>query len=158
VPPPEPEKPAPGKRPLLRQRSFGSFKLKKHGKVLQRRETVQNMFLNLLPSSSSSSSNANNDGSVSSKLATIESKNKMPDNKLSSPSPHGHGHGALLSPRSSIPATTMEEPCQTSIEEAAALYTQRCEQKRKDALWDLFQSELAFLYDHLMVLKNVSIL
>ncbi|XP_023228706.1 uncharacterized protein LOC111629076 isoform X2 [Centruroides sculpturatus] len=29
------------------------------------------------------------------------------------------------------------------------------ETKRKEALWDLFQSECMFLYDHLMVLKNV---
>ena len=28
--------------------------------------------------------------------------------------------------------------------------------KRREAVWDLFQSECAFLYDHLMVLKNVS--
>lgn len=32
---------------------------------------------------------------------------------------------------------------------------QKSEQRRKEALWDLFQSECAFLYDHLMVLKNV---
>lgn len=31
----------------------------------------------------------------------------------------------------------------------------RSEQKRREALWDLFQSECVFLYDHLMVLKNV---
>lgn len=31
----------------------------------------------------------------------------------------------------------------------------RSEQKRREALWDLFQSECAFMYDHLMVLKNV---
>ncbi|XP_076357518.1 pleckstrin homology domain-containing family G member 7-like isoform X2 [Tachypleus tridentatus] len=29
------------------------------------------------------------------------------------------------------------------------------EMKRREALWDLFQSEVMFLYDHLMVLKNV---
>lgn len=32
----------------------------------------------------------------------------------------------------------------------------KSEQRRREALWDLFQSECAFLYDHLMVLKNVS--
>lgn len=32
----------------------------------------------------------------------------------------------------------------------------RSEMKRREALWDLFQSENAFLVDHLMVLKNVS--
>ncbi len=32
----------------------------------------------------------------------------------------------------------------------------KSEQRRKEALWDLFQSECAFLYDHIMVLKNVS--
>lgn len=31
----------------------------------------------------------------------------------------------------------------------------RSENKRREALWDLFQSECVFLYDHLMVLKNV---
>ncbi|GLG97377.1 hypothetical protein R5R35_009368 [Gryllus longicercus] len=33
--------------------------------------------------------------------------------------------------------------------------TSRIESKRREAVWDLFQSECAFLYDHLMVLKNV---
>ncbi|KAI9556871.1 hypothetical protein GHT06_016663 [Daphnia sinensis] len=32
---------------------------------------------------------------------------------------------------------------------------QKCELRGREALWDLFQSECAFLYDHLMVLKNV---
>ena len=32
----------------------------------------------------------------------------------------------------------------------------RLEQKRKEALWDLFQSESTFLRDHLMAIKNVS--
>ena len=31
------------------------------------------------------------------------------------------------------------------------------ERRCHEAVWDLFQSEYAFLYDHLMVLKNVSI-
>lgn len=35
--------------------------------------------------------------------------------------------------------------------------TSRIESKRREAVWDLFQSECAFLYDHLMVLKNVSV-
>ena len=34
----------------------------------------------------------------------------------------------------------------------------KSEQRRKEALWDLFQSECAFLYDHIMVLKNVSLI
>lgn len=34
----------------------------------------------------------------------------------------------------------------------------KTETKRREAVWDLFQSECAFLYDHLMVLKNVSTL
>ncbi|XP_063218640.1 pleckstrin homology domain-containing family G member 7-like [Bacillus rossius redtenbacheri] len=33
--------------------------------------------------------------------------------------------------------------------------TSKAECKRREAVWDLFQSECAFLYDHLMVLKNV---
>ena len=32
----------------------------------------------------------------------------------------------------------------------------KSEIKRREAVWDLFQSEVAFLVDHLMVLKNVS--
>ncbi|XP_046644768.1 uncharacterized protein LOC124331523 isoform X2 [Daphnia pulicaria] len=31
----------------------------------------------------------------------------------------------------------------------------KCELRGREALWDLFQSECAFLYDHIMVLKNV---
>ena len=31
----------------------------------------------------------------------------------------------------------------------------RQEQKRREALWDLFQSEIVFLLDHLMVLRHV---
>ena len=34
--------------------------------------------------------------------------------------------------------------------------TARQEQKRREALWDLFQSEIVFLLDHLMVLRHVS--
>jgi len=30
--------------------------------------------------------------------------------------------------------------------------------KRKEATWDLFQTKLGFLQEHLMVLKNVNIL
>lgn len=47
-----------------------------------------------------------------------------------------HSASALSSARSSIMLT-------------------RSEHKRREALWDLFQSESVFLYDHLMVLKNV---
>ena len=32
----------------------------------------------------------------------------------------------------------------------------RLEHKRKEAVWDLFQSESAFLRDHLMAIKNVT--
>lgn len=32
----------------------------------------------------------------------------------------------------------------------------KCELRGREALWDLFQSECAFLYDHIMVLKNVN--
>ena len=31
----------------------------------------------------------------------------------------------------------------------------KLEQKRKEAVWDLFQSESTFLRDHLMAIKNV---
>ena len=33
--------------------------------------------------------------------------------------------------------------------------SRRLEDKRREAVWDLFQSESAFLRDHLMALKNV---
>ena len=33
----------------------------------------------------------------------------------------------------------------------------RNEEKRREAVWDLFQSETAFLLDHLMVMKHVRI-
>ena len=35
-------------------------------------------------------------------------------------------------------------------------YAAKQEQKRREALWDLFQSEIVFLLDHLMVLRHVS--
>lgn len=41
--------------------------------------------------------------------------------------------------------------------EPAPMSSHKSERRRKEALWDLFQSECAFLNDHLMVLKNVSI-
>lgn len=52
-----------------------------------------------------------------------------------------------------------EEPGVGGQEEAAdnaQAASARNETKRREAVWDLFQSECAFLYDHLMVLKNVS--
>ncbi|XP_069943293.1 neuroepithelial cell-transforming gene 1 protein isoform X3 [Cherax quadricarinatus] len=42
----------------------------------------------------------------------------------------------------------------TGVEKALASLN-KTETKRREAVWDLFQSECAFLYDHLMVLKNV---
>lgn len=41
--------------------------------------------------------------------------------------------------------------------ENARVSLNKNETKRREAVWDLFQSECAFLYDHLMVLKNVSV-
>lgn len=38
---------------------------------------------------------------------------------------------------------------------STATTVQKMEERHKEALWDLFQSECSFLYDHLMVLKNV---
>jgi hypothetical protein len=56
---------------------------------------------------------------------------------------------------------TKPSPLVTTLSEKDLLVspgstTSRAECKRREAVWDLFQSECAFLYDHLMVLKNVS--
>ena len=32
----------------------------------------------------------------------------------------------------------------------------RSEEKRREAVWEILQAELSYLYDHLMVLKHVS--
>ena len=48
-----------------------------------------------------------------------------------------------------------DEEAADGASSASTMSTQKSEQRRKEALWDLFQSECAFLYDHLMVLKNV---
>ena len=32
----------------------------------------------------------------------------------------------------------------------------RSEEKRREAVWEVLQAELSYLYDHLMVLKHVS--
>ncbi|PNF21116.1 Pleckstrin homology domain-containing family G member 7 [Cryptotermes secundus] len=55
---------------------------------------------------------------------------------------------------------TKPSPLVTTLSEKDLLVspgstTSRAESKRREAVWDLFQSECAFLYDHLMVLKNV---
>ena len=69
-------------------------------------------------------------------------------------------------PQTTVESSNTEKPVDTgldgvekTLEEAldsvqAALA--KNETKRREAVWDLFQSECAFLYDHLMVLKNVS--
>lgn len=44
----------------------------------------------------------------------------------------------------------------TAAAGAASVVVSKQEAKRKDAVWDLFQSEIAFLVDYLMVLKHVS--
>ena len=60
--------------------------------------------------------------------------------------------GALKSSGSTVESAGVERAHETL---RAGL--SRNETKRREAVWDLFQSECAFLYDHLMVLKNVSL-
>ncbi|XP_035205819.1 uncharacterized protein LOC118180869, partial [Stegodyphus dumicola] len=50
--------------------------------------------------------------------------------------------------------STLDE-IEHQIQNLGTLTRSRNEQKRREALWDLFQSECMFLYDHLMVLRNV---
>ncbi|GAB6029622.1 hypothetical protein CHUAL_005360 [Chamberlinius hualienensis] len=50
------------------------------------------------------------------------------------------------------PPTSTSSP---SRHEQAIQTMSRSDLKRQEAVWDLFQSECLFLYDHLMVLKNV---
>ncbi|XP_069692968.1 uncharacterized protein [Periplaneta americana] len=66
--------------------------------------------------------------------------------------------GARAMWRGALPARP--SPLVTTLSEKDLLVspgstTSRAECKRREAVWDLFQSECAFLYDHLMVLKNV---
>ncbi|KAI1301274.1 Pleckstrin homology domain-containing family G member 7 [Halotydeus destructor] len=69
----------------------------------------------------------------------------------------GEPHHATADPGQSFdssghsPPVLPSEPSSTRSSFAIS----RCEHKRREALWDLFQSECVFLYDHLMVLKNV---
>ncbi|KAK4324908.1 hypothetical protein Pmani_004494 [Petrolisthes manimaculis] len=49
---------------------------------------------------------------------------------------------------------SVERALEAARETVRATIT-KTETKRREAVWDLFQSECAFLYDHLMVLKNV---
>lgn len=49
----------------------------------------------------------------------------------------------------------VERMLEAAKDNAQAAHTKN-ETKRREAVWDLFQSECTFLYDHLMVLKNVS--
>lgn len=57
------------------------------------------------------------------------------------------------------PCTTGMDSVERALEAArenVRASMNKTETKRREAVWDLFQSECAFLYDHLMVLKNVS--
>lgn len=70
--------------------------------------------------------------------------------------------GSTKSAMSSASATvatgglaSVERALEAARETVRASIT-KTETKRREAVWDLFQSECAFLYDHLMVLKNVS--
>ncbi|KAK3850846.1 hypothetical protein Pcinc_042476 [Petrolisthes cinctipes] len=49
---------------------------------------------------------------------------------------------------------SVERALEAARETVRATIT-KTETKRREAVWDLFQSECAFLYDHLMVLKNM---
>ncbi|RWS08916.1 uncharacterized protein B4U79_07347, partial [Dinothrombium tinctorium] len=67
---------------------------------------------------------------------------------------------AAINPNESIDSTDLvinSPPVVSSVVSStrSSFALTRSEQKRREALWDLLQSECAFLYDHLMVLKNV---
>jgi len=62
--------------------------------------------------------------------------------------------GQHQSRSSSRAATPNQIVRQSSLSTLASTIT-RTEQKRQRALWDLFQSECTFFFDHLMTLKNV---
>jgi len=55
---------------------------------------------------------------------------------------------------SSFESTNLPSPPSEPNSNRSSFAITRSEQKRREALWDLFQSESVFLYDHLMVLKN----
>jgi hypothetical protein len=81
------------------------------------------------------------------------------------PLPPGHHHqssgssASTIHPGSAVQYAAVAAAVATagSIVSSArsSFAVSRTEQKRREALWDLFQSECVFLYDHLMVLKNV---
>ena len=85
-----------------------------------------------------------------------ESNNNVTTSALP-PLPPGHIHtggdktGAIMT--AAVAAAMTAGSLISSARSSFAI--SRSEQKRREALWDLFQSECAFLYDHLMVLKNV---
>ena len=64
-------------------------------------------------------------------------------------SEHGSSSGAPTKDRPIVGPTVAEDM-------ACSNPDIRQKMRQKEALWDLFQSECSFLYDHLMVLKNVS--
>ena len=51
--------------------------------------------------------------------------------------------------------TIVASPASRSSSARSSFTLTRSEMKRREALWDLFQSEAVFMYNHLMVLKNV---
>ena len=64
------------------------------------------------------------------------------------------------SPTATPPASAVaspESPARRGTTTTTAGDSPPTERRCHEAVWDLFQSEYAFLYDHLMVLKNVSL-
>ncbi|CAG0890316.1 unnamed protein product [Darwinula stevensoni] len=116
------------RKTLLRQRSFGSLRLKRHEKMLERKESVQNLFLNI----------------------PERPGGRTEPTIAEQPSTNGTETTTVTGDSTGAESSTAPEP--TASPEDPAL---KNEQKRRDAMWDLFQSELAFLYDHLLVMKNV---
>lgn len=64
---------------------------------------------------------------------------------------------AAGSGESSVSSGLQQQPPAPPPEESISDPDVRQKMRQKEALWDLFQSECSFLYDHLMVLKNVSV-
>ncbi|CAG0892699.1 unnamed protein product, partial [Cyprideis torosa] len=222
----------PRKKPpkLLRQRSFTSLRLKRPDKVLEKRESMQNMFLNILPEKAKppapavdfetglvpvwsppppnffSPASAPAEGAIFRPMYPSGIVRESPPNRgpiTHSAGLYGPAVGKLtesmdmdeppaslaVNPQtgpeitistgmngeggggpSSVPTRRRAPPLHVltspdpggegrqhrlRIGVSQESIISRSEQKRRDALWDLFQSELAFLFDHLMVMKNV---
>lgn len=98
---------------------------------------------NLNPSGRACSGAGNQSGDQDSSFETDDAIDLMMDHKRTGPQKApAFGHKPFQMVR------------QSSLSTLSSTIT-RTEQKRQRALWDLFQSECTFFFDHLMTLKNV---